>query len=518
MERRFARSIKMRLHHVRGFTLIELMIVLAILSGIAMTIAPQIVQQKIPMDQVSEANNAIAEIKAAANAYYMENRAWPTNVNKLFEAGYYPGTGVSPFGHDYVLTTNDESMFLSISVDTGRDQLANMLAAKLPFGSISGQGDTIVTTKMGTPTRVAIQSYFLARKEVAGCDKCNQLADDTDINVNNNDLKNIYELDADIATIKTATITEAIIKTTLDVNRIILGDSSISISENAENELDINAQLINMHGQLALNNHDITGIKNLGVDKGTIATLISEEGKIDKVSGAELDFDSGKVKKLIGISLKFKTGEINNLVGKSITYDKIEAATVKGKNSEFNNLSTQYLSVEKATIKALTFKKIIVDTFIATNATLATVKTNSHSTNFLTTGNFSANSVNVTGDFRVGGNVTATNVTVSNVTKTNKMQASTSSLGQASASSLNISGDIKANDLKTTSLTADYARLKIVSGVTAGFNTVTADQFKGGTYKGRNFTTSISSVNNNKKLIDAYKAQWDRCVADEGCQ
>ena len=198
-----------------GFTLIELMIVIAVLSGIAITVGPQFVQQQVPMEQTEAAQQDIAQIKSAANAYFMENRAWPASMDELIATRYLPDDRQSPFGSPYTLANNGEH--LVVSVDTGRRQLANMLVGKVPFGQLSADGER-VSTSMGTPTREAIQSFFLARKPVPGCPDCNTLDIGTDIDFNGNDINNVGELDAELAVVQSATIEDATINT-LDVNR-----------------------------------------------------------------------------------------------------------------------------------------------------------------------------------------------------------------------------------------------------------------------------------------------------------
>ena len=566
----------MKIKNVRGFTLIELIVVLAILSGIAMTVGPQIVQQKIPMEQVGEANSDIAEIKAAANAYFMENRAWPTTVNELITTGYYPGTGVSPFGNPYVIAPNGNN--LQISVDAGRDQLANMLAGEVPFGSIAGQ---TVTTEMGTPTREAIQSYFLARRAVPGCPDCNQLSSGTNIDANNNDLNNIGSLDAVNATITNATITNATANT-LDVDRIDFGSNSITY---AGNNLNVNASQVNINGQLSLNgdvvanNNNITGINQLSATNGTITNLTSTTGSIDTLSGNNLSYNSGTINSLTGNSLNYTTGAItnltgntlsygsgtiNNLSGNSLTYGTVNGTNINGSNGNFTNLSTQGLTASSATINNLTvngvsnlnqvnanraditagyFNTVSADTvsgttgnftnLSATNANIGSgVVINASGDTVTSTGNASfntLNSTNVSANTVNGGDVTATsgsvsgnanvnNLSASNLTVSNKLQtanitSNTSSLGSASATSFVVSGGVSVQGVNVYTANITTANINTVTGTNANYNTVTANAFSGGAFTSNDdFYTAVSSVNNNYLLIDEQKNKLDNCM------
>lgn len=566
-----------------GFTLIELIIVLAILSGLAATFGPQLIQQEQPMLQADDAKADISEIKAAANGYFMENRAWPASVNELIAGGYYTGSGTSPFGTNYNIGTNGNN--LVISIDTNRNQLANMLAGKVSFGSVGADGET-VSTEMGTPSREAIQSFFLARKVVAGCPDCNQLADGTDIDVNNNDLNNIDELDANQAVITDATITNANIDR-LEAESINLGANSITYSGN---QLIFNAGTIRMNANLSMNGNiigngnNISGIGRLEANTGEFNdltannatinsisgdflsfntgninvlsgdTLSYDNGVITYLSGDTLNYNSGSIGSLSGNSLNFGVGNVGSLTGNNLTYNSgvIDSLTgnnlsyvnINGTNGYFNYISSNSadfgnlsvtgnatlnsftanrgsinnLYADNAEFNHVTFNTLEVDDLTASNAKLAIVNATSITTNFLTTGSFSAESLDVTGDFSVGGTLTANNVIVNDKTTTNRLEASSSILGDATANNINVNGEVNASSIIVNLLNADSATIGTVTGDDANFDTVTANQFNGGTFNGSNFTTNQSSVNNNKALIDQYIDKWKACKSAGGCQ
>lgn len=567
----------------QGFTLIELVIVLAILSGLAAAYGPQMVQQQLPISQADDAKHDIKELKRAANGYFMENRAWPSSVNELITTGYYTGSRVSPFGTDYVIGTNGDN--LMVSIDTNRNQLANILAGKVTFGNVAADGET-VSTEMGTPTREAIQSFFLARRAVAGCADCNQLAAGTTIDVNNNNLDNINEMDADSANITNAVISTANIDK-IEAESVHLGNNSITY---VGNQLNFNAGAVRINSDLFLNGdivgngNDITGFNrleantadftsvsattgditslsgnNLNYDSGTIDTLHGNvlnygDGTITSLSGDTLSYNSGTVGSLNGNRLNYSSGNVNSLSGNSLTFgsgtintlngNTLTYTRVNGTNGHFNDLfsnsvnfgnvgvtgtatlnrftansgTVTNLTSDSANFSTVKFDSLEAVNLTASNANLATVNATNVDTNFLTTGSFSANSVNVTGNFSVGGTLTAGNVTVSNRITTNQLQASSSTLGSTTANSLSVTGDVTANSADLTTVSANSATITNLSGTSANFNRITANQFTGGSFKGTNFTTNQSSVNNNKSLIDQYIEKWNSCQSAGGCK
>jgi hypothetical protein len=165
------------------------------------TILPQILEQKIPASQVNKAYSDIIQIKKAANAFFMDNRVWPNNLRSLIEDRYLESMN-SPFGTQYTLAHTEKH--LTIRINTRRLKLANMLAGKIAYGRVS---DTIVETSIGVPARSVVRSYFLARKAIDGCNDCNQLLSDIDVNQNN--LNNIRSFQSKKATIKEANIGQA---------------------------------------------------------------------------------------------------------------------------------------------------------------------------------------------------------------------------------------------------------------------------------------------------------------------
>lgn len=563
---------------LRGFTLLELMVALVILSGLASVIGPKIIQQDVPIAQAKTASNEISQIKAAANSYYMENRAWPSSVNELIAAGYFTGTQQSPFGTNYSLSTSGHN--LVISVDTSRKQLANILAGQVLFGSVDATGK-IVSTAMGTPTRAAVESYYLARKTIPGCSDCNTLASGTNLDFNGNDLQNVGHADMQLANIEQATIQKGVI-TDLNIEALKLGNNSISY--NGSN-LDLNASTIrlngnvNLNGDLQANNHNLIGIGTVQALKGDFAEIAAQKGVIKQLSGDSLIFGTGQITYLTGESLNYKSGSIASLQGNTFTYNTGTVGNLSGTSlnygggtigtlggnkltysngtigdlsgssinytngtfgtvisstgrysnlyvtghSSLNTLGANYgtinnFSGQVANVKSGNFGSVTTDSLYSPKATIDTLSSKKITTNFLTTGTFNSDSVSITGTFSVGETLTSKNVTVTDKTTTNTLQSSNSDLGVALASKLTVSGQVQAGSANATTVNASNGAITQLTGNQATYDTVTANQYNGGTYTGSNFTTGQSSVNNNKSLIDQYISKWNTCQNAGGCK
>ncbi|PKG68623.1 prepilin-type N-terminal cleavage/methylation domain-containing protein [Pseudoalteromonas sp. GutCa3] len=573
----------LKYNSAKGFSLLELIVGLVIVSGLLAVTAPQYLEQEIPLDQINTSKEQISSIKGAANSYFLENREWPSSIQSLVDGGYLPSNQLSPFGTDYSIGINGKN--LVVSVDTNREKMANMLAGNIAFGNIDSSGE-IVSTEMGTPSREAIQSFFLARKAVAGCPECNQLSPGTNLDINNNDLININNIDAKKATIENATIENASIDE-LDVEKILLGNNSISYDGDS---INLNAGnvvfngLLTVNGDIDGNGNNITGFDLIEADDAKFTSLVAddavfsniegetltyENGVIDELRGDNLDFDYAKIKDLRGNVLNFATGTIDNISGDLITYssgsfvdltgDDLDFSNgnidrLRGDNFTFTNVNStngyfEYLEAQSgifngvavsgtadidnlnsnsaviddidartADIDNLTFSRLDSERLDATNANLAEVDATNINANFLTTGSFSASSLEITNDFSIGGKLTATYVDVLNQTTTNILNANTSSLGNASATNMNVADNVTANKFIVNTLTANSGDLGNATGSKATFTNVEGSRFNGGRFTGDNFTTSKSSVNNNKSLIDSYILRWNECKSSGGCQ
>ncbi|ATW23990.1 competence type IV pilus major pilin ComGC [Candidatus Formimonas warabiya] len=81
------RILKKRINNERGFTLIELMVVLMIL-GILVSIAIPRFTNKIPEAQKVKTKADLTIIQNAVDLYYLDFGEYPTETSQLVEEGY----------------------------------------------------------------------------------------------------------------------------------------------------------------------------------------------------------------------------------------------------------------------------------------------------------------------------------------------------------------------------------------------------------------------------------------------
>ena len=340
-----------------------------------------------------------------------------------------------------------------------------------------------------------------------------------------------FNVDGTLTTddIVTDTIT---LESAVNAPQLNVGNTSINSDGNT---LNLNAETILINGKLKLggtlnaNNHNITGVDNLEAASATITdltatnatikdTLTADSAELGKTSISNGLTVSGttELQKLTATELNVTEGEgkgtfknVNVSNQLTATNSALENSTI-GKlkvtgDTALNSLSATSASIsgkitaETADIKVSEFDTLYVNKYLyAKTATLATVKATNVTTDFLTTGSFSATSVNVSGAFNVGGTLNAQNATITEKVTANSLESTKSGLGTATATSLN-AATIKAADIDATT----------VKGGSFTAHSYTASD---------DFTTADSSVNTNKTLIDKYAALWAACEKTGGCK
>ncbi len=90
----------------RGFTLVELMVVIAIIGFLAAVIAPQFFRQ-IGRGQRAAAQMQIKNIESALGMYYSENYEYPDTLAALVPE-YLPQIPVDPWGNPYHYSKNSQ--------------------------------------------------------------------------------------------------------------------------------------------------------------------------------------------------------------------------------------------------------------------------------------------------------------------------------------------------------------------------------------------------------------------------
>lgn len=303
---------------------------------------------------------------------------------------------------------------------------------------------------------------------------------------------------------------------------------SATINSLSGNSLDYNSGSIdNLSGN------------TLAFGSGTVGTLSGNTftfntGAISSVSGNSLDFNTGNIGSLGGNTLSFNSGTINSLNGDTASF-----TSVNGTNGNFNTVSANSGNVGSMNVSGTSgFNRLTASNGNVTNLDVNTGSINSGEansasgtsvsssgtstfndldSNSIDTNTFSGQTVNASSGSVSGnataGSVSASNLTVSNTLKTNIIESNTSSVGNASASALNVLGELSAAGINVTTASFNSGNIANVSGTSANYNSITANQFNGGSFNSNDdFYTPQSSVNNNHLLITEQRNKLDNCV------
>jgi prepilin-type N-terminal cleavage/methylation domain-containing protein len=97
---KIARALHKRTKGDKGFTLIELIVVIAVLGVLATLIIPKVVGVKSDAETAAMDANARI-IKNALERYYLEHGKYPDDLGDLVDGGYLPDEIPEDFGEYY---------------------------------------------------------------------------------------------------------------------------------------------------------------------------------------------------------------------------------------------------------------------------------------------------------------------------------------------------------------------------------------------------------------------------------
>ncbi|MBE9512924.1 MAG: prepilin-type N-terminal cleavage/methylation domain-containing protein [Chloroflexi bacterium] len=135
-ERRFRRTFR---HGEKGFTLMELLIVIAVLGVLAAVLVPRM-GAFLSSGQVAAANTEVANVETAALAFYADASAWPADTNTAGTTSLRHGPGGEQYlskdaVHNYTFDTdgkvvvvdntvwpNDAKVFWDVATHTWKKQ------------------------------------------------------------------------------------------------------------------------------------------------------------------------------------------------------------------------------------------------------------------------------------------------------------------------------------------------------------------------------------------------------------
>ncbi|MFQ3230011.1 MAG: hypothetical protein ACI9DO_001376 [Reinekea sp.] len=303
---------------------------------------------------------------------------------------------------------------------------------------------------------------------------------------------------------------------------------SAAINSLSGNSLDYNSGSIDSvsGNRLTFGNGSITSLDG--------NTFTYNSGTISSVSGNTLDFNSGNIGSLSGNSLSYGSGTVNTLSGTTLTY-----GTVNGTNGNFNSVSANSgsignmsvtgtaglnrLSSSNGNVTNLDVTTGNINSGEANSASGTSVSSSGTSTfdeldsNRIDTNSFKGQTVQASSGSTSGnasaGFVSASNLTVNNRLQTNVVESDNSSVGNASASQLAIQETLNASGINVTLASFNNANIGSVSGSNLSVDTVSANQFSGGSYTSNDdFYTPQSSVNNNHLLITEQRNKLDHCM------
>ncbi len=123
-----------------AFSLLEMTIVVIIMTVLLTFASPSLYRAYLEKAGAKTALE-MRNIQDAAQAYYVQEGAWPASINVLQSAGLLPPAtnwkGVSPFNNTYNILFTDGPRFLTVSTQVV-DGAQNIVASRLALAQVSG--------------------------------------------------------------------------------------------------------------------------------------------------------------------------------------------------------------------------------------------------------------------------------------------------------------------------------------------------------------------------------------------
>ena len=176
---------------------------IAVAKGASESINNDLEQREILVDKTAK---RVADVRAALTAYYSDKLAWPSSLDALVEAGYYPSKDFStPFG---VISGKPSGMNYELDMvlpDGKRANAIGRLIAAKANGKASGANNTNLTFSLGTPSQANLVKNMLSRV----ADPANPAANtmQTALNMGSHNILNVGTIDAQILNGASANIT-----------------------------------------------------------------------------------------------------------------------------------------------------------------------------------------------------------------------------------------------------------------------------------------------------------------------
>lgn len=531
-----------------GFTIIETIVVVTILGTVAAFSVPAYQKHK-ERELVEATQTDVDLIQKALYSYHLENRRFPGSLQELRDGEYYFGRMETPYGTPYELTLNAQGTAAKVNFDGPNERITKNIAGGL--AQARPVGESSVEVSMGRPSKEAQLSTYLHRTEVPGHPEYNTM--ETDINMNGNNVVGVGTLEVeDVQAIDV--YAENTTTNVLDVrDSISIGGAQINATANG---MEIQATEtrfvgnVGLQGDLVSNNGNMSGFDTVEVNTLSAQDVNADTVSTDRLSATNAQINSATIETLNGETLTYDEGDFNTFNAEELTssigtIESLSGSTLDYAEGQFTDLSSTTLTASDATVDDLsgntftyntgTFNSVNVNGTTTTdnlnanvieaqNANMVDVQSGSITADIGRFRDYSASNLTFESDLTVNGELNAQDVNVDNRLRTNRLESNSSVLGGASADSLDVSGEVSANSI-TVSGNADIDTVLFneAQGGNVNVNSVSADSgvfstFEASSISANDVSSSLSSINNNHSLIEAYKSQWDSCVSSGGCK